>query len=152
MVTHGSHWTLRSAEPADAARLAELSAQLGYAATATDMVRRLTLLAGDDHSAVFVAESDVEGIVGWLHVGRRQGLLTEPDAEIHALVVDERRRGAGVGSALVRAAEAWARERGCASLRVRCNVIRTAAHAFYRSLGFNCSKRQDVLDKLLAGP
>ena len=49
----------------------------------------------------------------------------------------------------VAAAEAWARERGCLAVRVRSNVVRERAHAFYRREGFREIKTQQVLEKEL---
>ena len=53
-----------------------------------------------------------------------------------ALVVDESRRGLGIGAALVDAALDWAAGQGFDTLRVRSNVVRERTHAFYERLGF----------------
>jgi GNAT superfamily N-acetyltransferase len=37
---------------------------------------------------------------------------------------------------LVKAAEGWFREQGCALVEVTSNDRRTAAHAFYRHMGY----------------
>jgi hypothetical protein len=42
----------------------------------------------------------------------------------------------------MRAAERWARERGCAQVRVRSRVSREGAHQFYVRLGYAKEKTQ----------
>ena len=44
-------------------------------------------------------------------------------------------RGAGVGSALVWAAAAWARARGCAWLTIETQNVNAAACHFYQQMG-----------------
>jgi GNAT superfamily N-acetyltransferase len=63
------------------------------------------------------------------------------------LVVSETARGQRVGSALLAAAEAWAREQGFASMRVRSNIMRERAHRFYLREGYTEKKRQAVFLK-----
>lgn len=69
-------------------------------------------------------------------------------AEIVSLVVSENQRGQGVGKALVKSAEAWS-GRHVGKLRVRANVVRKSAHAFYENLGFKEVKQQKIYTKVL---
>lgn len=137
---------IRAARAEDAERLATLAGQLGYAVTATEIWERCAALTGDE--AVFVAEHQ-GAVVAWLQVGRNLAVESAPHAEIRGLVVDAECRSQGLGAALVATAEAWTRERGLDSLRVRSNVLRDAAHRFYVRLGFCESKRQVVFKKEL---
>ncbi|MBK8266810.1 MAG: GNAT family N-acetyltransferase [Planctomycetes bacterium] len=107
---------------------------------------RLENLINAPNDDVFVA-CQGGAVVGWIQVGVHVCLESTPFAEIYGLVVDEAERGRGIGKTLVIRAEAWARERGMARLRVRTNVVREATHRFYESLGFSVSKRQMVFDK-----
>jgi GNAT superfamily N-acetyltransferase len=68
-------------------------------------------------------------------------------AEIAGLVVDETARGGGIGRRLLEAAEQWARSHGCRAIRVRSNVVREGAHAFYVREGFREIKTQKVFEK-----
>ncbi|HLT45938.1 MAG TPA: GNAT family N-acetyltransferase [Rubricoccaceae bacterium] len=141
---------VRRAEPGDLDALAALAGQLGYPSTPDEASSRLRLLtAHPDLHAVYVAEVG-DAVAGWVHVFVGARLESDPFAEIGGLVVDERHRGAGVGEALVREAERWARGRGMAQLRVRSNVVRKRAHRFYEREGFERLKEQVVFQKRLA--
>lgn len=144
--------TIRNARNYDAPALAELCGQLGYPATRQQIVARLAAIEADAVGRVLVAE-DAEGrVVGWLHVAQQAHLVDDEVAEILGLVVAESTRGSGVGGGLLRAAEAWARERGVAQLRVRSRVERERAHGFYERAGYRRSKSQHVFAKALGRP
>jgi GNAT superfamily N-acetyltransferase len=137
---------VREATPADAEALVSLSGQLGYPADVPTMVRRL---AHVERGIVLVA-LDAEGAVcAVAHAEPRHLLIAEPFVELAALVVDEAARGSGAGAALLAAVEAWAREEGFASVRVRSNVLRARAHRFYLREGYLEKKRQAVFLKRL---
>jgi len=76
-------------------------------------------------------------------------LISDPRAEIGGLVVDENHRRSGVGSALLGVAERWAASKGYASDVIRSNATRTDAHSFYRTLGYENIKAQEVFTKPL---
>jgi GNAT superfamily N-acetyltransferase len=65
-------------------------------------------------------------------------------------VVDADQRRAGVGQALLSAAEQWAVHQGVSWLIVRSNVVRAASHPFYKRLGYLRTKTQHVYRKQLA--
>ena len=88
-------------------------------------------------------------MAGFLHGFLGLALETGPRAEILGLVADAAVRGRGIGRRLVREAERWAQSKGHRTLTVRCNVVRTAAHAFYEGLGFECTKTQKHYRKQL---
>jgi GNAT superfamily N-acetyltransferase len=63
-------------------------------------------------------------------------------AQLTALVVSERARGAGVGRMLVHEAEAWSRRRGAVRIVVTTALHRSGAHAFYERLGYTHTGRR----------
>jgi len=140
--------TIRPAASPDCPRLAELSTELGYPMTPGEAAERLRELSGHHDHAILVAESGGR-VAGWIQVSLPRIFETPRRAEIAGLVVDEAARGRGIGSGLVAAAADWAREKGCLALRVRTNVVRERAQAFYRRDGFGPVKTQAVLEKLL---
>ena len=140
---------IRPAADEDVVALASLSAQLGYPSDANAMRERLRRVRDLEIGQVFVAVGAASRVVGWMHVVERFTLEDEPFVEIAGLIVDETVRSAGVGAALLRVAESWAREQGHARMRVRSNVIRQRAHEFYKREGYAEKKRQVVFEKSL---
>jgi GNAT superfamily N-acetyltransferase len=87
---------------------------------------------------VFVAEVDGE-VVGvtqvmvFPHFQHTGGWC----CEVESVHVREDQRGRGVGSALLGAAEALARERGCYRIQLTSRNVRTDAHRFYWANGYD---------------
>jgi GNAT superfamily N-acetyltransferase len=117
--------------------------------TAAEAAERLAGLAAHPDHAILVADENGSA-QGWIQVSLPRIFETPASAEIAGLVVASAARGRGLGRALVAAAAGWAAERGCTAVRVRTNVIRERAHAFYVREGFREVKTQKVLEKRLA--
>jgi GNAT superfamily N-acetyltransferase len=140
---------IRSMTAEDSRSVAGLCDQLGYPATPDDIARRLARIDGQGHAAVFVAE---EGhlVIGWIHAAIAPVLESDLYAEICGLVVDATHRSHGVGATLLHAAEQWARNAGCVSMRVRSRVARERAHNFYERHGYDRVKTQHAFQKNLS--
>ena len=127
--------SVRRAAAADAAAIAVLLAELGYATAIDEVGRRLVTLE-PGRSAVLVAE----------HAGEVAGVLTlymvpvlheaGDWCRVTVLVVGEAARRRGLARALVSEAEAIARAHGCARIEVTSALHRDGAHDFYRGMGF----------------
>ncbi len=80
---------IRKARRSDAERIAQLSGELGYPATAAQIATRLRQLKPASKHAVFVAESPdaATGLVGWLHVSVSHLLESDIRAEVNGLIV-----------------------------------------------------------------
>lgn len=140
---------IRRIRPADAEAVAVLCGQLGYPADGVAVAERMRSIAADANRAVLVA--CVNGAVaGWIDLSVEYHLQSEAAALIGGLVVAEAARGQGIGLALCRAAEAWARGRGVAKMRVRSNAIRERAHAFYLRDGYAWVKTSAVFEKAVS--
>jgi len=139
---------IRRAAAPDCPRLAALSTELGYPMTPGEAAARLAALAEHPDHAILVAAPGGR-VEGWIQVSLPRIFETPKTAEIAGLVVDPEMRSRGLGSALVHAALDWAAAQGCRAVRVRSNVIRERAHAFYRREGFREIKTQKVLEKTL---
>jgi GNAT superfamily N-acetyltransferase len=140
---------IRLARIADAARLAELSGELGYPATPAEICKRMRGIRPAAHHALFVAETEDAGVIGWLHVSKQPLLEVEIRAEVNGLVVGEEHRSLGAGAQLLAAAEDWARKHGCKGMSVRSNVVRERAHQFYERNGYEHYKTQKSFRKPL---
>ncbi len=90
--------------------------------------------AAEDH-AVLVAEADGD-LVGIVTVATRRHFTGAVDGYVGELVVDASAERRGVGSALMLAAEGWARERGLAHVTLETGAANAAARAFYGALGY----------------
>jgi GNAT superfamily N-acetyltransferase len=145
-------FTLRSAVRSDASAIAALSGQLGYPASSDEVARRLDRILDDPDSRVIVAELSGAGPVGWIHADVVSRLTADPFAEIGGVVVAHGHRGEGIGRELLVAAEEWAAERGCRTVRIRSDVKRERSHRFFTDLGYGRSKTQHVFDRSIEEP
>lgn len=124
--------TIRSAVASDAPALASMLDQLGYPTDAGEIPGRLARMAERPGTTVFVAEQRSRP-VGVVTVHLFPSLHTsDPVAWLTAVVVDESVRGTGVGSALVKYAEDWARGQGATRLALTSHLRRVEAHEFYK--------------------
>ena len=140
---------VRAMLPEDAERVAALAGELGYPASATDIVRRYQAIEHDPDARLFVAQNADGAVVGWIHVQALRFLESDARAEIEGLVVAASARRTGVGRLLVRAAEDWTISRGLRLIGVRANQLRTEARMFYQRIGFGVLKTQNVFRKTL---
>jgi len=132
--------TIRKAAEADLAEILRLDQQLDGSDSPlsnADAKRIFSLMAAYPDYAIYVAE-DNGVIVGsyaliiiekLAHHGRPAGIVED-------VVVEESRRGEGIGELMMRTAMSHCRERGCYKMALSSNLKREAAHAFYERLGF----------------
>lgn len=139
--------TVRQMRPEDAAAVANLTTQLGYAATEAEIRRRYDLIKDRWDARLFVAQQARKAVVGWIHVQATYSLECDTRAEIWGLVVSETARGTGVGRRLVEAAEEWALMRGLGAIVLRSNRLRIEAQRFYEHLGYKVTKTQNAFRK-----
>lgn len=94
------------------------------------------IVTSEDH-ALFVAERAGE-VVGSFQVTAIPCLVGRGSTrvKVEAVQVRRDRRSAGIGAAMMAAAEAWARARGAAFVELTSNAARADAHRFYARLGY----------------
>jgi GNAT superfamily N-acetyltransferase len=143
-------WRIRSAAIADAPRLAALAVQLGYPVDGEEAAGRVAVILENPDTDLFAALAADDEVIGWLQVELKRSLISPLAAQVMALVVDEQRRGAGAGAALLAQAEAWAVGRGCIEMLVATRVTRERAHGFYRRNGYRLVKTSHIFGKSLA--
>jgi predicted N-acetyltransferase YhbS len=140
---------VRPAREADADAIAQLSATLGYPATAAEILDRLRFMLGSQNHLITVATDSSGAVIGWMHAHASHVLESGFRVEIIGLIVAPEARRYGAGRALVNEAEQWARKLGADKIVVRSNVQRAESHAFYPALGYELTKTQKVYRKKL---
>ena len=94
---------------------------------------------------VWLAESDEDEVVGFLEAqtcNRADGCESDSILYIEGWFVEENFRQQGVGSALMQAAEAWAREHGIEELGSDALIDNHISHRAHKKLGFQEVDRQ----------
>ena len=137
---------VRQSRVEDVEGIRTLMSQLGYDVATPEIAERLG--RRQERREVFVAMR-AEDVVGWAAVCADEPFVEGFGAHLEGLVVEESMRSLGIGARLIAAVEGWARERGCAEIRVQSNVVRERAHAFYQGHGYVTIKAQYHLRKSL---
>ena len=136
---------IRQATTSDIPAMNELFRKdLGYAECTLEIVENQFAGLDNSREAVFVAEAedDSSHIAGVIHVEKYNVLYFPTMANILGIAVSADFRRQGIGSALLKCAEEWARENGASSMRLNSGESRKQAHEFYRALGYIDNKKQ----------
>lgn len=144
--------SLRPAIASDYDRISFLCGQLGYRASTAEIAQRVEMAGHMPHFSHYVAIDEAHLIVGWAYVFGICTLEVEPYLEVAALIVDEAKRGLGIGKTFMMEFERWAIATGYKSVALRSQVSRVDAHRFYRSLGYSDSKTSMRFNKELVQP
>ena len=149
---------VRAARPADSAAWATLRHALWPDADAAVLAdEALAFLAGGvapmGLAAVFVAEASDGALLGMIELSLRpyaDGCDSSPVPYIEGWYVAEVHRGRGIGAALVRAAENWARALGHSEMASDALLGNVASEGAHKALGFTEIERAIRFRKRLA--
>ena len=136
---------IRQATTSDIPAMNELFRKdLGYAECTLEIVENQFAGLDNSRETVFVAEAedDSSHIAGVIHVEKYNVLYFPTMANILGIAVAADFRRQGIGSALLKRAEEWARENGASSMRLNSGESRKQAHEFYRAQGYIDDKKQ----------
>lgn len=93
-------------------------------------------IEADDATLLVAFDGDEPVGMALLRLEHPSKMSDEVAADIGRVVVRPDRRGTGTGRALVRAAEAWARDRGIRTLVATIYVANESSRGFWRAMGF----------------
>jgi aminoglycoside 6'-N-acetyltransferase I len=139
---------IRPLETRDVEAWAAMRARLWPHADTEDLLREAYAFVEDEAAsflaAVFVAEDDVAGLLGFLELSIRDfadGCDTAPVPHIEGWFVEPSARGQALGVNLMRAAEAWSIERGFTELASDTEVENVASQNAHAACGFEETER-----------
>jgi molybdopterin synthase catalytic subunit/GNAT superfamily N-acetyltransferase len=105
---------------------------------------------------VFVAQRDDGGLCGFAEVSLRpfaDGCRSTPVGYLEGWYVEPEHRRQGVGRALVRAGEDWARQQGCVEMASDCETPNHVSAMAHHRLGYSSPDKCTLLRKpLTSGP
>lgn len=110
------------------------------------------ILAEPGRNAVLAATLPGWEVIGFIEVSLRdyaEGCSTSPVGYIEGWYVAEAYRRTGVGGALVRAAEAWARGKGCTEMGSDTELDNEISQKAHEALGYTEAGRQVTFWKRL---
>ena len=125
--------SIREAGRGDARALADLLQQAGAGASAGEVERRLACLFTANEPPLLAERGGIVGCAAWHVIPVLD--RPRPVGRITMIAVAQEARGEGLGSALVAAAEARLRERGCCLVEASAG----AAARFFRRQGYALS-------------
>ncbi|MEK9671731.1 MAG: GNAT family N-acetyltransferase [Rhodospirillaceae bacterium] len=139
---------IRPMTAADMKAATEFMMHLGYDIPVPELARRFEITDAAEGHAVFIAETDGE-VLGLLHVFDRPALEKPPEAIVQSLAIHEKEQCRGIGRRLMERAEAWAADRGLASVALHTQVYRDRARTFYARLGYEDAAEAKLMRKSL---
>ena len=121
---------IREPHREDLEAIRELSVQLGYDCSLTDLANRFEAIQEAPGDQLYVPE-DASRVCGYIHLQVYRSLYSDCLLNIMGIVVDENCRGRGIGTALLEKAEEYARSQGATGIRALSGSHREKAHRFY---------------------
>lgn len=139
---------IREAAQSDAQSIWQLNCDgMGYSYPLDSSTAILENLLQSTADKIFVAVMDGQ-VVGYVHANDYQVLYAPHMKNIMGIAVNKHYQHRGIGSALLRQVEQWARQTGAAGVRLVSGATRTGAHAFYHQCGYAGDKAQLNLKKM----
>lgn len=130
---------IRKANIKDAAILGDLASRLWPHHTSAEMEAELAALLIKEDVAAFLCFEE-KAAVGFAQCGLRhdyvEGTNSSPVGYLEGIYVTEGCRGRGYAAMLLRACEAWAKEKGCREFASDCELGNAQSLAFHLKTGF----------------
>lgn len=139
---------IRQAEITDAEDIYYINkTSLGYDYDLDKQRNNLESVLDDKTQVIFVADIGNK-VVGYIHLTSYGVIYTDTYKNCLGLAVDNDYKRMGVGSALLKQGEMWAKEYGAVGIRLCSGIERGNAHKFYKSQGYIENKLQKNLKKV----
>lgn len=140
---------IRNAEVLDAEDIYYINkTSLGYDYDLDKQRKNLQAVLNDKTQVIFVADIG-DKVVGYIHLTSYDVIYTDTYKNCLGLAVDNDYKRMGIGSALLKQGEKWAKENGAVGIRLCSGIERENAHKFYLSQGYVENKLQKNLKKIL---
>ncbi len=120
---------------------------LGYDYDLEKQKAKIQAVLNDSTQVIFVAETNNK-VVGYIHLVNYDVIYADNFKNCLGLAVDNDYKRNGIGSALLKQAEIWAKENGAAGIRLCSGIEREKAHQFYQSQGYEVTKLQKNIKKI----
>ena len=134
--------TVRQAVIEDASAIQKLNADsLHYEYPLESTLTRLRAALENERMRVYVAVYKNE-VIGYVHAQDYDVLYAGHCKDVLGLATAKRCQRMGVGTMLMNAVEAWAKETGAMGVRLSSGAEREQAHQFYRQCGYTGEKLQ----------
>jgi GNAT superfamily N-acetyltransferase len=116
--------------------LTELIEELGYPSNKNNISERLHKIKSSKYYKTLAAEVDNQ-VVGFIGLCKMYAYEYDGEyARIISLVVNEKYRGKGIGSELLKSGEKWAISEGAIAIALNSGIKREKAHEFYKGNGY----------------
>ena len=139
---------IRECDVSDYAKIHELNKNaFGYEYPLHKTKDRLAKILTRQTDKLFVACIE-DNIVGYIHGSDYECTYSDALKNVMAIAVNEAYRGNGIGKALLRAIENWAKECDCCGVRLVSGFNRVGAHEFYLRCGYINRKQQKNFIKI----
>lgn len=119
---------------------------LGYDYDLDKQRNNLEAVLNDKTQVIFVAVLGNK-VVGYIHLTSYDVIYTNTYKNCLGLAVDNDYKRMGIGSALLKQGETWAKENGAVGIRLCSGIERENAHKFYKSQGYIENKLQKKFEK-----
>lgn len=139
---------VRSAYYDDAERIMILSELLGYPLKENRFCENLKKLINHPQHLILVICINSK-VYGFIHLCEVINIITDPYCEIMALIIDEEKRGMGLGRLLLEESIEWVKNKKICTIKVSSNIVRIKAHGFYIKNNFQLIKTQHFFIKNL---
>lgn len=143
-----NEFVIRKAELSDSYDIYHINkTSLGYDYDYEKQKKKIEAVLNDDSQVIFVADIGNK-VVGYIHLTNYDVIYADNFKNCLGLAVDNDYKRKGIGSALLKQGEEWAKENGAVGIRLCSGMERDKAHEFYLSQGYVCNKLQKNLKKI----